>query len=187
MATKSLTVMMRLNANSAISAVPNGEPAGSMTSRCRVRGRPWSSGSSVLAAQSGSRSRLSSRTQPTSRSRLVQITPKRPPSRSTRAISGTARSGSIQCHADEKNTPSALASGSGIASPRPRTTSTPGDRSCSTAAIRSSGSTATTRGTLRASARDSRPVPAPTSTATRQSAGSSQSIAASGGPGRSRS
>src|SRR6266702_1318354 len=119
MPTKSLIVITRRNANSAISAVPKGEPAGSVTSRCRARGRPWPSGSSVLAAQSGSRSLLSSRTQSTSRSRLVQIRPKRPPSRSTRAISGTARSGSIQCHAEETNTPSALVPGRGEVIPLP--------------------------------------------------------------------
>ena len=76
------------------------------------------------------------------------------------------RSGSIQCQAEEMNTPSALASGSGMASPRPSSASMPGERALSTARIRSSGSTATTRGTLRASTLVSSPVPAPTSTAT---------------------
>jgi len=179
MATVSLIVIARQNANDAISAFPNGEPSGSVTSR--RRGRPWSTG------PGGSRSRLSSRIQSTSWSRLVQITPKRPPSRSTRAISGTARSGSIQCHADEMNTPSALASGSGMASPRPCITSMAGSRARSTAAIRSSGSTAMTRGAPRASARDSSPVPAPRSMTTLGAAGSSHSTAASGGPDRSRS
>ena len=85
------------------------------------------------------------------------------------------------------NTPSALASGSGMASPRPARTSTPGERAASTARIRSSGSTATTRGTRRASALVSSPVPAPMSTATWQPGGTSQSTAASAGGGRSRS
>lgn len=45
--------------------------------------------------------------------------PRRPLSCSTLAISGTARSGSSQCHADDTNAASALKSWSGMASPRP--------------------------------------------------------------------
>jgi len=56
----------------------------------------------------------------------------------------------------------------------------------STAAIRSSGSTATTRGTRLARARVSSPVPAARSTATWPPAGNSQSTASGAGPGRNR-
>jgi hypothetical protein len=71
--------------------------------------------------------------------------------------------------------------------PTARTTRTPGEFAGSTAAIRSSGSTATTRGTVRASTRVSNPVPAARSTTTPAPSGSSQSTAASGALGRSRS
>ena len=115
------------------------------------------------------------------------MTPSRPPGRSTRAISGTARGKSSQCHAVETNTASALASGSGMDSPRPSRTSSPGERRASTSRIRWSGSTAITWGTRPASARVNSPVPAARSTATWQPSGTSQSSAAAGGPGRTRS
>ena len=82
---------------------------------------------------------------PRRRSLLVQTTPSRPPGRSTRAISGTARAGSSQCQAVETNTASALAvrQRHGLAPARAHVH--PGDRRASTARIRASGSTATTR------------------------------------------
>ena len=65
----------------------------------------------------------------------------------TLASSGIARSVSSQCQADEITTASVLAAASGMASPTPRSTAAPPERACSTAAIRGSGSMATTRST----------------------------------------
>ncbi len=115
------------------------------------------------------------------------MTPSRPPGRSTRAISGTARAGSSQCQAVDTNTASALASGSGMASPQPSRASTSGDRLASTSRIRASGSTATTRAARPISSLVKRPVPAARSTATSQPSGTSQSSACGAGPGRTRS
>ena len=91
---------------------------------------------------------------------------------------------SIQCHEDDASTASTLASGSGIASPRPATARTPGTDSASTARMRSSGSTATTSSARPISRRVRAPVPAPRSTTVRTGCGRTQSTAWTGGPGR---
>ena len=187
--------IVRVKPNDAVSPGPNADPAGRSTAWCRSSSARTSAsirGSSPPRAWSAppvrsSLSRSSSATQSSSRSLLVQMTPSRPPGRSTRAISGTARGRSSQCHAVETNTASALASGRGMASPRPSRTSSPGERRASTSRIRGSGSTATTRAARPSSARVNSPVPAARSTATSHPAGTSQSSAAGAGPGRTRS
>ena len=68
-------------------------------------------------------------TQSTRRSRVFHTSPRRPPGRSTRATSGTARSTSTQCHACATSTASTDASPSGIASALPRSAGTPGSSS----------------------------------------------------------
>lgn len=184
------TVTVREKWNDAASSLRNSAPAGRCTECSRsslsrtsstVRGvSGWVPGSLMP----GNRSRSSSATQSWERSRLVQMTPSRPPDLSTRPISGTARAGSSQCQAVDTNTASALASGSGMASPQPRRTRTCGERCASTARIRSSGSTATTCAARPSSARVNSPVPAARSTATSQPGGTSQSSACAGGSGR---
>ncbi len=170
--------MRLVNVNDAFSAAAKNPASGRMTSR---RCRRYSPVGSV------SRSLSRSATQSTERFLLVQITPNLPPSRSTRAISGTVTAGSIQRHADEISTPSADPDRSGSASPRPETTCAPGERARSTDAILVSGSTATTSRTSLMRARVNRPVPAARSMATAQPSGSSQRTASVGGLGRSRS
>jgi len=81
----------------------------------------------------------------------------------------------------------ALPSGIGIDSPRPFTARAPGTSAVSTDRMRSSGSMATTRATLPRSSLVIAPVPAPRSTTTVAESGIIQEIAASGGPGRTRS
>lgn len=188
--TTSSTGSVRVKRNDAASPAPNSAPSGRVTECSRsslartsssVRGAP------APARAPGSRSRSSSATQSWCRSRLVQTTPSRPPGRSTRAISGTALTGSSQCQAVDTNTASAHPSGSGISSPQPSSTRTRGDRCASTARIRASGSTATTWPTRPSSARVNSPVPAARSTASPHSAGTSQSSASAGGSGRTRS
>ena len=187
----SSTGIVRLKRNDAVAAPPNSAPSGSVTECSRsslartssaVRGAPASG-----SLMPGSRSRSSSATQSCCRSRLVQTTPTRPPGRSTRAISGTARAGSSQCQAVDTNTASAHPSGNGMSSPQPSRTRTCGDCCASTSRIRASGSIATTWPARPASARVNSPVPAARSTASPHPAGTSQSSAAGGGPGRTRS
>jgi hypothetical protein len=194
--TTSSTGSVRLKRNDAASASQKSAPSGSVTECSRssmartssgVRMRPALPSPSRGSLTPGSRSRSSSATQSCPRSRLVQTTPSRPPGRSTRAISGTARAGSSQCQAVDTNTASAYPSGSGISSPQPSSTRTRGDCLASTARIRASGSIATTWAARGASARVNSPVPAARSTASRQPAGTSQSSASAGGPGRTRS
>ena len=192
--TTSSTGSVRVKQNDAPSSSQNAAPSGSVTECSRSSMVRTSSGvrmaSPSLSCGSlipGSRSRSSSATQSCPRSRLVQTTPSRPPARSTRAISGTARAGSSQCQAVDTNTASAHPSGSGISSPQPSSTRTCGDCLASTARIRASGSIATTWAARPASARVNSPVPAARSTASRQPAGTSQSSASAGGPGRTRS
>jgi hypothetical protein len=182
--TASSTLIVLTNSNDAVAKFSNSASPAIVTS-CRRRSCDLASPADLTSC--GLRSLSSSATQSARRSRLVQITPSRPPSRSTRAISGTARPGSSQCQADDTNTPSALASGTGMASPRPAMARTPGDRAASTSRMRSSGSTAMTCPALRCSARVKSPVPAARSMATWQSGGTSQSSASSGGLGRTRS
>ena len=180
----SSTAMMRSNPKEAVSAAPNGAPSGIVTVCCRdSRSIAWS----LVRGSSGEPITSSPATQSSPRSRLVQSTPSRPPSASTRAISGTACSGSNQCHACDTSTASAQPSGSGMASAWPSSTRTPGDRAASTRRIRSSGSTAATCPARPSSARVNRPVPAARSTATPQAGGTSQSTAAGAGAGRTRS
>ena len=174
-ASASSTETVRLKRNDAVSWSANSAPSGKGDGVVAVkrrpglldRARPLPSSSSTP----GSRSRSSSATQSCSRSLVVQMTPSRPPGRSTRAISGTARAGSSQCQAVDTNTASALASGSGMASPVPSRTSTSGDRRASTSRIRGSGSTATTRAARPSSSLVNRPVPAARSTATSHPSG----------------
>lgn len=189
--TASSTGSVRVKGNDAVSAAQNAAPSGSVTA-CSASRRARTS-SSVRGAPApgslmpGSRSRSSSATQSSRRSLLVQTTPSRPPGRSTLAISGTARTGSSQCQAVDTNTASAHPSGSGISSPQPATTRAPAERCASTARILASGSTATTCATRPRSDLVNSPVPAARSTASPQSAGTSQSSAAAAGPGRTRS
>jgi hypothetical protein len=130
---------------------------------------------------------LNSATHGTRSSRVVHITPSVPPVRSTRVICGTARAGSSQCQAAEITTASTDASGSGMSSPRPSRTSASGQRAASTARIRASGSTATTRAARPMSSLVTRPVPAARSRTALAPGGTSQSSAADGGAGRYRS
>ena len=76
------------------------------------------------------------------RSGPLQSRPNVPPGRRTRATSADARASSTQCHIDDPSTTSTPASGRGSDSAWPDRTSTSGTRSTSTAAMRSSGSTA---------------------------------------------
>jgi hypothetical protein len=176
--------LVRANPNEAACAAVNGAPSGIVTVCCRDSRSMASSG---VRGSTGERITSSSATQSSPRSRLVHSTPRRPPSVSTRAISGTVRLASNQCHACDTSTASAQPSGSGMSSARPSSTRTPGDRAASTRRIRSSGSMATTCPARPSSARVNRPVPAARSTATAQPAGSSQATAAGAGPGRTRS
>ena len=127
---------------------------------------------------------LNSSTHGTRSSLETQITPSLPPGRSTRVISGTARSGSSQCQAAETTTASTDAAGSGMSSPLPARTSACGQRAASTARIRSSGSTATTRSARPMSSLVTMPVPAARSRIASARAGISQSSACGGGAGR---
>jgi len=90
----------------------------------------------------------------------IQMTPSTPPTRSTRVISGTARSGSSQCQAEEITTASTDAPGSGMSSPWPASTVAAGQLAERTARIRWSGSTATMLGARPASILVTAPVPA---------------------------
>ena len=157
----------------------NGVPGGNTTSRCL---RPLSAGRS--ASRDSRAKALNSATQGTRMSREIQITPSLPPGRSTRVISGTARPGSSQCQAAEITTASTDAAGSGISSPRPASTSASGLLAASTARIRSSGSTATTRAARPMSSLVTTPVPAARSRTACAPGGISQSSACGGGGGR---
>ena len=102
-------------------------------------------------------------TQPTRSSSTFHSPASTPPGRSTRAISGRARSMSNQCMAWPARTASRLASGSGISSALPGTERTPGIARRSSASICGSGSTAVTSVPRPASVAVSLPVPAPMS------------------------
>ena len=128
----------------------------------------------------------SDRIQSTDRSGPLHTSERRPPGRSTRATSGTARASSTQCQADAAMTTSNEELAAGISSARPSKTSTLLSREASTARILSSGSTATTCATRSARSLVKTPVPAPISRMSEAPAGSSQSRASAGGPGRSR-
>ncbi len=84
----------------------------------------------------------SDRIQSTERSGPVHTSESRPPGRSTRATSGTARSSSTQCQADWAITRSTDDVAAGNSSARPARTSTRASLAASTARMRSSGSTA---------------------------------------------
>ena len=102
-------------------------------------------------------------TQPIRSSSTFHSLASTPPGRSTRAISGSARSMSNQCMAWAASTASTLASGSGISSALPGTERTSGIARRSSASICGSGSTAVTSVPRPASVVVSLPVPAPMS------------------------
>ncbi len=104
----------------------------------------------------------------------------RPPGASTLATSGTARSGSTQCQAWATITRSTLPSASGICSPVPARTGTPGTARRNCSRMPADGSTAITSRPRSRSWRVSFPVPAPMSATRRACAGTSQSIASAG-------
>src|SRR5690606_29128358 len=122
-------------------------------------------------------------TQSTALSRTFHTMPRRPPGRSTRAISGCA-AGENQCHACATSTASTLASGSGTDSAEPASACAPGTVCARRSRIASDGSTATTSRPRATRRSVSLPVPAARSRTLRAPVGRSQSTAASGYEGR---
>src|SRR5580765_2131475 len=149
-----------------------------------TRGRPGtpprSKASSITASASSPRCAKSTG--------MFQRITSAPRGRNTRAISATDSSPANQWNASAEKTASTLPSASGIASPRPASTSAAGTTSSSTARIASSGSTATTRSNRGTSSRVSLPVPAPRSSTSASGSSPSSSITRSsnstGQPGR---
>jgi hypothetical protein len=127
MSVKSSGDIARVNSKEPVATSPNKPVSGSPR---------WRGGRVSPSRVSPSLALRRSRSQGVAGSTLVRSTHRRPPGRSTLAISGTALGRSSQCHAEEMSTASALAPASGSASPLPWTTCTPGDRWRSTAAIR---------------------------------------------------
>ena len=91
----------------------NGAPTRGLSLWARCSGRWWMI-------------RPSSATQGSRSSRMFHSSPSGPPGARTRATSGTARSGSIQCHAWATSTASTAPSSSGISSAVPASARVPG-------------------------------------------------------------